>query len=643
MIKVTLYRAISAATMLFALPTVLAAQYLPVNNPTFTGTLTGPTLSVGNNTSIGPRYDVTQYGAYGTGYATTGSISMSSTSLTVGSVTGFSVGQIIVVPGAGASGANLTASITNIAGSVLTLSSAASTTVSAATIDDTAGVQAAFNACWNSVGVHGGVVEFPGNHTYVVSATINAYDLCQIEGVVASATYNNLPTIAWNGPPLGAAYTITDFTAAANTTPVYAPSSPTPVKQPYIITFTATNSLAAGNWVDIENLGTAAGLGLNRTIAQVASATGTMFTVVVPFAPTLGTFSDSGTATPANVVVAFDANARYEESVSNIQIKNWAAPQINPFNVGFYFGSAVDTGTHVLNAQVSGATEYSYYFANGGINMDFDKGWRSDGAGIGAIYFKSGGAPSNFGVANGTVDNYLDAAATASINSGTGVVTGLTITNTGTGYSSPPAITFTGGGCSSCATATAVVTNGAVTGYTALSPGVGYTSTPTVSIAPPTSGSGSSFVLDNSTCNAQVHFTARNVKLEVNTSISANEGVFQMYDCPNNLEGGPQFLLDLENTWETINVVPNFPSFVMSPANDAALSLTIANGQFPSQDTSDSYHSPRFVGLPQLSRQDMTGSVGYIPFLTYANSFNSQFKSDYTPSGFNTPLQLSGG
>ena len=43
--------------------------------------------------------------------------------------------------------------------------------------------------------------------------------------------------------------------------------------------------------------------------------------------------------------------------------------------------------------------------------------------------------------------------------------------------------------------------------------------------------------------------------------------------------------MDFENTW----MVPasgaagfNFPSFVMTPANDEALSLNIQNGMFPS-------------------------------------------------------------
>jgi hypothetical protein len=305
----------------------------------FTGPVsTTSTLSAENITSIGPRYDVTQFGAKGD-----------------------------------------------------------------AATDDTAAIQAAFNACWNNGSApHGGIIEFPGLHTYVVSSTINAYDGCQIEGTVGNASGGySLPTLSWNGTAAGTVSSVTSFTAAANSSSIYTSSSPT-TAQPYIVTFSATNSLTAGQWVDIEGLSTAAGRGLNRTIAQVASATGSTFTIAVPFSPTIGTFTDSGTATTVNVVVAFDAGARYQEAVSNITITNKSTT--NAFDVGFYFGSRVDTGTRVWNAQVAGANEYGFYFSDGGINVDFDKGWRTDSAGTAGIYWKVGGLDS-LGIANGTVDN----------------------------------------------------------------------------------------------------------------------------------------------------------------------------------------------------------------------------------------------
>jgi hypothetical protein len=472
----------------------------------FTGAVsTTGTLSVANNMSIGPRYDVTNstFGAKGDGLT-----------------------------------------------------------------DDTAAIQAAFNTCWhNGVQPYGGIIEFPGLHTYVVSSTINAYDGCQIEGTIGSSSGGyGPPRVVWNGPTVGTAYTITGFTTAANTTPLYASSSPTPYPQPYIATFTAANSLAAGQWVDIEGLSTAAGLGLNRTIAQVASATSSAFTVVLPFSPTLGTFTDSGTATTAGVVIAFDANAHFQQSVSNIMIANEVLTQPNSFNVGFYFGDRVDTGTRVWNAQVSGSTEYGFYFSDGGINVDFDKGWRGDGNGSSAIYWRAGGADS-FGVANGTVDNNRNAYGSAT--------------------------------------------------------------------------SGAAVTLDNAACLASsgVHFSSRDFKVEVNTTLTPGLGVFTLYDCPSegNLE---QFYLDVENTWvapaSTTASGFNSPSFVVSPANDTALVLSVQNGQFPSGTGSDMTQA--FVGVPALSRANLSGSSGIVSSFAYAPSL----KSGVNSTSLSSPIQLLG-
>ena len=154
----------------------------------------------------------------------------------------------------------------------------------------------------------------------------------------------------------------------------------------------------------------------------------------------------------------------------------YRATQSNKLDVGYYYGSRVDTGTRVWNAQVAGATKYGFYFANGGINVDFDKGWRTDGAGTAGIYWRVNSSDS-FGIANGTTDNSRSA------------------------YGS--------------------------------------------------STSGAAVILDNAACvaNAQVHFTARNVKHEINTNQTSGLGTYTLYDCPSNGQG-EQFFLDFENVWQ---------------------------------------------------------------------------------------------
>jgi hypothetical protein len=66
--------------------------------------------------------------------STTGSITSGLYALTVASTGGFSDGDVVLVVGAGASGENLQATITDITGNVITLDTAASTTVSSAVV-----------------------------------------------------------------------------------------------------------------------------------------------------------------------------------------------------------------------------------------------------------------------------------------------------------------------------------------------------------------------------------------------------------------------------------------------------------------------------------------------------------------------------
>jgi hypothetical protein len=435
----------------------------PLAGATFTGPVNIPTtFSTANNTSIGPRFDVTNsaFGAVGNG-----------------------------------------------------------------TTDDTAAIQAAFNACYNGgVAPYGGVIEFPGDHSYVISSTINAYDSCQLEGVVgSSSTSDGSPRIIWNGSATDVVSTITGFSITSN-----------------IATFTAANSLTAGQWVEIGGLTN--GYYLNRVIGQVLAAglSSTQFEMTIPWS-NVSTTADAGTATARNVMIAFDSVARYDESISNLTLSPLGS---STYDVGFYFGSRVDTGTHVLNDDVSGANEYGYYFAGGGINVDFDKGWRTDGVGVAGIYWRVSGVDS-FGVANGTVDNNRNGSST----------------------------------------------------------------------------SGVAVMLDNSACvaNLGVHFTSRNFKVEVNTSLAPGLGAITLLDCPSN-SNGIQFYLDLENTWVSpytqttagVNISP----FAVSPANDEAVSLNIVNGEFPSGTGANT--SARWSGMPQLSRNDALGSNGIVPMLSYA-------------------------
>ncbi len=579
---------------------------LVTNNGTFGGNVGAASVTAKNMASIGPRFDVTQFGAVGN-------------------------------------------SIT----------------------DDTAGIQAAFNACWNGgIYPYGGTVEFPGNHTYVISSTINAYDTCRIEGVGSASPASGSQTpirISWNGSSvLGTVYTLTSFTIAANTSSIMLvnnpinnvtatingtvvtfvtsgatgnqvnigasaaatatallillnastdsnleksqpytnpsagvidcayqstgfwetlstndptaitvalalaiPSSPAggrALAQPYTVVFPVTNTLSVGNWVIIQGF-TIDGVVLNRVVAQVSQASSTGFTIGLPFTPAVplaggllaGTFTDTGTATTTNVALAFDSLARSQQEVSNISIFYQSGLPVNQrAGVDIYFGSRVDAGTRLLNTWVDAAIYFDYYFSAGGINVEFDKGWRADGAGLADIYWRVI-AGDNFRIANGTAN--------------------LTQNN-----------------------------------------------------------NGAALMLDASSCDlGNVEGTLSHVDMESdNFNIASGLGIITLYDC-----GGsnffPQFFLNLDGVTESETGSVFNPGILMFPANDLALQLTAINSSINGGTPAN-----RWVGIPALARDDMGGSNGWVSLLNYFPSINSIGTSNYSAPAYLAPAQLIG-
>jgi O-antigen ligase len=411
--------------------------------------------------------------------------------------------------------------------------------------DDTAAIQAAFNACWNGgASPRSGVVEFPGTHTFVISKTIYAYDGCRIEGALGSAANGQDPTnIRWNGAGSGTAIAMSTFTTQSNN--LYTPSNPSGVgtPQPYQVVVPATNSVSVGNWIVFQKCATSVGLELNNLVGEVAAVSSSSFTVTSPWEfPNLGTFKDSScTATPISVMFATDADSHYLEEVKDVQMNRIGR---NPPGVDIYFGDRVDTGTRISGAWVQGAQYFDYYFSDGGINIDFQDGWRADGAGLAAIYFRPGAQGVNsFGVENGTINN------------------------------------------------------SAVRG-----------------------SNGAEIMLDNEGCapSQTVYMHSHNVRYEADTSMNAGLADITMLDCPS--QNWQQFNLDLEESYDALpanNVYA--PLLAMIPPNDQALTATFSNVAAPEGTDTPS----RFVGLPMLTRYDLSGSDGYIPFLTYAAPLHS--------------------
>ena len=119
------------------------------------GTLVVGTSAAKNSSSIGPRYDVTQFGAVGNG-----------------------------------------------------------STDDTAAIQSA--LNACFNG---GNAPYQGIVEFPGPHSYVISSTLYANWGCGLEGTWGNGPGNNTPPyLLWNGPATGAVYTITGITMVHGST-----------------------------------------------------------------------------------------------------------------------------------------------------------------------------------------------------------------------------------------------------------------------------------------------------------------------------------------------------------------------------------------------------------------------------------------
>jgi hypothetical protein len=400
--------------------------------------------------------------------------------------------------------------------------------------DDTAAVQAAFTACYNNnVGFYGGVVQFPGARKYVISAGIDAYHGCSVEGIPSASSGGTTPaSILWNGPATGTISQITQSAIASN-----------------VATITATNTLSAGEWVIIQGL--TAGFCLNNLVAQVSATGLTTSQFEIPTGHVCtneSATSDSGTATTTSVAFYTDTTARYEQVIKGIYLNGYPGlPAANQFGVGFYFGSRVDSGTMILNDNVDSGKYFDYYFSNGGIDFEMDKGWRSDGAASVAMLYWRVGAVDSFSISNASLS-------AQQVNS----------------------------------------------------------------------NSGAYVMLDNSACFAgsQVKMTSRNIRMEVDEPFYPGYGGITLLDCPSN--SGTQFTLDMEGSYQVNQSLTtagfNAPSIVMSPPNESALQLTAINGIFAAGTGAN--NTTPFVGLPSISRNNMTGSNGSTPFISYSPPIN---------------------
>jgi hypothetical protein len=622
--------------------------------------------------SVGPRFDVTQYGAAGTGLSTTGSIDIGKDPnlLTVASNRGFAAGQKYNIPGAGEAGANLIVTVTQVSGASINFAPAASTTVNHVMIDDTAGIQAAFNAC-NSLGsgtkfpaLYGGVVEFPGIHAYSFSATINAWDTCGIEGFAQ----NQEPVaIKWNGAAAPAVGTVVSFTTA---TTAYNRSSIT-------ILSSGAGNPRNGDTVTINGTAvtfvTSGATGNQVNIGANAAATATALCTM------LNASSDKNlkrsqpyTNRIAGVVFAkLQFQSGYVETLStsdSTQIRvatpifsasnpagNWGGPQ--PYEI-----TVNATNTFTMNQWVilQGCSTYPGAMVNyavgqiGAVSSDsFTIGIPFTPAVLGTFRDSCTATSINVGIAFDGYARYEQLVKDIYINNARGTTTaqqlGVSLffgsrSDTATRIENAwidgalyfdidfaaGAITaeFLGGWRSDANSIANVYWKANAVDNVGMSDGQLSAALDTNLYG--NSLSGANIMLDAQGCaaNPVVRLHLHNMRFEEDEPFLPGYGAITLLPCVLSAATArfPQFFIDGENAYIACAggaVATNCPSIVSSPSSDTALVLDTSVFQSGYSAAAHPNYTA-FVGLPTLERQYLSGSSGFQTHLSYAPSQRAQ-------------------
>lgn len=234
----------------------------------------------------------------------------------------------------------------------------------------------------------------------------------------------------------------------------------------------------------------------NIETGVVGSTTAGLYTVTVPAAfdglPIVLNYSQiaaNQTLYENSGVIPGDRTATYRNIFGGSPILYSAIPAGSAVSVGFEAFTTAATATAGVSSS-NGAID-KINVTNGGAGYSGTPIIRINGGGTGAaatatvvngvvtgITVTSPGS----GYVSPTITFLQGTAATATVTGldGTQTVLAVSVANSGTGYTSAPTVTFSGGGGTTQATGTAVITNGKVTSVTVNTPGVGYTSAPTI-------------------------------------------------------------------------------------------------------------------------------------------------------------------
>lgn len=159
----------------------------------------------------------------------------------------------------------------------------------------------------------------------------------------------------------------------------------------YQLQVTAANTFAANQWVEFSGC---TYQGLNNVIAQVASANSNSFTAVFNSQLTAGTYSsETCTATRATVIFAFDSVEHETDSVTNVEFGDHVTGGVynTPEGVDLYYSGRIDSGNNLSRVWFESPHYFGVYFADGGENGKIEEGSRGDGSDYYQVYWRVGG------------------------------------------------------------------------------------------------------------------------------------------------------------------------------------------------------------------------------------------------------------
>lgn len=253
--------------------------------------------------------------------STTGTISSGSNSLTVAAVTGFVKGDYVTVAGAGVAGATLTAKITDITGSVLTVTPAASTAVTSQAV--TKAAVSNVNSVTNTLRAE------PGDTvvlSYVNTSAVAKVVTSQIKSLVTSSGQNgNVSSIDL--------VDMLPSDLSVQTTGSIPSGSPT-------LTVASATGISTGKKVLVRGAGTAGA----DLVASVTGVSGTSITLDI----------NAGTTVASSQVIVFGNVAVSIRKTYNDQ----QLPLTKPISGGANYDTS-NAGT-LATVQVNAAPELSY-------------------------------------------------------------------------------------------------------------------------------------------------------------------------------------------------------------------------------------------------------------------------------------------